>query len=69
MLAKLEKFKAAISAKSTGSNTDVRGDKNEDLSDWIDVSLKFAPDSGKVCFIFLFTLQHQSLVSFFDGAL
>ncbi|GFZ15554.1 cyclophilin-like peptidyl-prolyl cis-trans isomerase family protein [Actinidia rufa] len=42
ILAKLEKFKVAISTKPVESNS-----KGEDLSDWTGVKLKFAPEPGK----------------------
>lgn len=57
MLAKLEKFKQSISAKPfTSSNEPVAftsssepvDNKEEDLSDWKKVKLKFAPERGKV---------------------
>ena len=60
MLAKLEKFKAAISTKPVESNS-----KGEDLSDWTGVKLKFAPEPGKVCFIFLFAFQYHVLYVMF----
>jgi len=57
VLAKLEKFKQSISAKPfTSSNEPVVltsssepvDNKEEDLSDWKNVKLKFAPERGKV---------------------
>lgn len=53
MLAKLEKFKATMSSKSVGADGESGGHKDEDLSDWTKVKLKFEPQSGKV-FSFLF---------------
>lgn len=48
VLAKLEKFKSGIAAKSNKSASDTGDTKDEDLSDWKTVRLKFAPDHGKV---------------------
>lgn len=45
MLAKLEKFKSGLFAKANGSTNAV---KEEELSDWAAVTLKFAPEPGKV---------------------
>ena len=61
MLAKLEKFKATISAKPVESNSKPQGGKGEDLSDWAGVKLKFATEPGKVCFIFLYAFQYDVL--------
>ncbi|KFK29908.1 hypothetical protein AALP_AA7G194000 [Arabis alpina] len=48
VLAKLEKFKQSISAKPfTSSSEPVEDDKEEDVSDWKKVKLKFAPEHGK----------------------
>jgi len=47
VLAKLEKFKNTVSAKSVESNSKAQGGNDEDLSDWAGVKLKFAPASGK----------------------
>ncbi|KAF7817366.1 peptidyl-prolyl cis-trans isomerase CYP57 isoform X2 [Senna tora] len=47
VLAKLEKFKKALSEK-TKPTTDGSGDvTDEDLTDWRNVDLKFAPEAGK----------------------
>ncbi|MED6140891.1 cytochrome P450 monooxygenase 57 [Stylosanthes scabra] len=46
VLAKLEKFKSSLAAKSAPKATE-SADDNKELSDWKAVSLKFAPDSGK----------------------
>ncbi|KAF3447291.1 hypothetical protein FNV43_RR12473 [Rhamnella rubrinervis] len=46
VLAKLEKFKKAISEKSVAPTSE-SGGNNEDMSDWGAVGLKFAPESGK----------------------
>lgn len=57
MLAKLEKFKQSISAKpftlsskpvAMTSSSEPVDNKEEDLSDWKNVKLKFAPERGKV---------------------
>ncbi|XP_020236449.1 peptidyl-prolyl cis-trans isomerase CYP57 isoform X2 [Cajanus cajan] len=47
VLAKLEKFKSSLSAKATPPTDESEDVKNEELSDWRDVTLKFAPESGK----------------------
>lgn len=47
VLAKLEKFKATMSSKSVGADGESGGHKDEDLSDWTKVKLKFEPQSGK----------------------
>ncbi|KAL0330680.1 UNVERIFIED_CONTAM: Peptidyl-prolyl cis-trans isomerase CYP57 [Sesamum angustifolium] len=47
ILSKLEKFKSAFSTKSEGSNGEHGGRKDDDLSDWMGVTLKFAPEPGK----------------------
>ncbi|KAK6162006.1 hypothetical protein DH2020_001847 [Rehmannia glutinosa] len=47
VLAKLEKFKSAFSTKSKGSNDEHAGDKDDDMSDWMGVELKFAREPGK----------------------
>ncbi|KAA8546235.1 hypothetical protein F0562_003026 [Nyssa sinensis] len=47
VLAKLEKFKTAISAKPDGSNSEPRGRNDEDFSDWMGVTLKFAAEPSK----------------------
>ncbi|KAL2237115.1 UNVERIFIED_CONTAM: Peptidyl-prolyl cis-trans isomerase CYP57 [Sesamum indicum] len=47
ILAKLEKFKSTFSTKSEGSNGEHGGRKDDDLSDWMGVTLKFAPEPGK----------------------
>ncbi|KAJ9183610.1 hypothetical protein P3X46_007437 [Hevea brasiliensis] len=47
VLAKLEKFKKAVSAKADTSNSETGGAYKEDLSDWSSVRLKFAPEPGK----------------------
>ncbi|XP_052209918.1 peptidyl-prolyl cis-trans isomerase CYP57 [Diospyros lotus] len=47
VLAKLEKFKKAISATNDESNGKPEGGKDENLSDWTTVDLKFAPEPGK----------------------
>ncbi|XP_009767715.1 peptidyl-prolyl cis-trans isomerase CYP57 isoform X4 [Nicotiana sylvestris] len=44
VLAKLEKFKSGVFAKSNGSTN---AGKEEELSDWAAVTLKFAPEPGK----------------------
>ncbi|KAG5591208.1 hypothetical protein H5410_041722, partial [Solanum commersonii] len=44
MLAKLEKFKAGLSAKANESANAI---KEEELSDWAAVTLKFTPEPGK----------------------
>ncbi|XP_009622702.1 peptidyl-prolyl cis-trans isomerase CYP57 isoform X2 [Nicotiana tomentosiformis] len=44
VLAKLEKFKSGLFAKANGSTNAV---KEEELSDWAAVTLKFAPEPGK----------------------
>lgn len=60
MLGKLEKFKKALSAESTvsQSHSEPEGSNVDDPSEWRGVRLKFAPDSGKVncmfCRIFHF---------------
>lgn len=54
VLAKLERFKKALSGESqkTTPTSGESGDGNdEDLSDWKGVHLKFAPDRGKVSFL------------------
>uniref|UniRef100_A0A166ERV7 PPIase cyclophilin-type domain-containing protein n=1 Tax=Daucus carota subsp. sativus TaxID=79200 RepID=A0A166ERV7_DAUCS len=48
VLAKLEKFKATMSSKSVGADGESGGHKDEDLSDWTKVKLKFEPQSGKM---------------------
>lgn len=48
MLARLEKFKKALSVESTVSRSEPEGGGDDNVSDWKDVRLKFAPDSGKV---------------------
>lgn len=53
MLAKLEKFKAGLSAKANESASAV---KDEDLSDWAAVTLKFAPERGKVFEVYILFL-------------
>lgn len=57
VLAKLEKFKNALSAKATPTTGESTQVKDEELSDWKSVSLKFAPVSGKVSFLFAFHLK------------
>ncbi|OAY54127.1 peptidyl-prolyl cis-trans isomerase CYP57 isoform X2 [Manihot esculenta] len=47
VLAKLEKFKKAISAKEVAANTESGGAYKEDLSDWSSVRLNFEPEPGK----------------------
>ncbi|XP_027330419.1 peptidyl-prolyl cis-trans isomerase CYP57 isoform X2 [Abrus precatorius] len=47
VLAKLEKFKNSLSAKATSTAGESENVNNEELSDWRDVTLKFAPESGK----------------------
>ncbi|KAL1219551.1 Peptidyl-prolyl cis-trans isomerase CYP57 [Cardamine amara subsp. amara] len=47
VLAKLEKFKQSISAKPFTSSSEPVDNKEEDLSDWKKVKLKFAPERGK----------------------
>uniref|UniRef100_A0A5B7BEZ3 Putative peptidyl-prolyl cis-trans isomerase CYP57 n=1 Tax=Davidia involucrata TaxID=16924 RepID=A0A5B7BEZ3_DAVIN len=47
VLAKLEKFKTTISTKPVGSNSESRGGNDEDFSDWMGVTLKFTPETGK----------------------
>ncbi|KAK7321569.1 hypothetical protein VNO77_32353 [Canavalia gladiata] len=47
VLAKLEKFKNSLSAKATSPTVDSGNVNNEELSDWKNVGLKFAPESGK----------------------
>ncbi|XP_059662020.1 peptidyl-prolyl cis-trans isomerase CYP57 isoform X2 [Cornus florida] len=47
VLAKLEKFKACISAKPIEINSKSQGVHEEDLSDWAAVTLKFAREPGK----------------------
>ncbi|XP_024005906.1 peptidyl-prolyl cis-trans isomerase CYP57 isoform X2 [Eutrema salsugineum] len=47
VLAKLEKFKQSISAKPFTSSSEPGDNKEEDVSDWKKVKLKFAPESGK----------------------
>lgn len=54
MLARLERFKNAISAKSVESNSEAGGGYDEDLSDWTGVKLKFATESRKVSFALFF---------------
>nr|QMV80865.1 peptidylprolyl cis-trans isomerase 58 [Clitoria ternatea] len=46
VLAKLEKFKSSLSTKATPTAED-DGSAKEALSDWKDVTLKFAPEPGK----------------------
>lgn len=48
MLAKLEKFKQSISAKPFTSSSEPVDNKEEDVSDWKKVKLKFGPEHGKV---------------------
>ncbi|KAL7159172.1 hypothetical protein ABFS83_01G010500 [Erythranthe nasuta] len=43
ILAKLQNFKSAVLTKAEGSS----GAKDDDLSDWMGVELKFAPEHGK----------------------
>ncbi|KAK6140733.1 hypothetical protein DH2020_025531 [Rehmannia glutinosa] len=43
-----KKFKSAFSTKSKGSNDEHAGDKDDDMSDWMGVELKFAREPGKV---------------------
>ncbi|KAL1552328.1 cytochrome P450 monooxygenase 57 [Salvia divinorum] len=47
VLTKLENFKSAFSTKFKGSNGDDAGAKDEDVSGWMGVELKFAPEPGK----------------------
>ncbi|KAL8537459.1 hypothetical protein ACS0TY_012548 [Phlomoides rotata] len=47
VLAKLEKFKSAFSTKSEGSKSEPASAKEEDLSGWMGVELKFAPEPRK----------------------
>ncbi|XP_019457819.1 PREDICTED: peptidyl-prolyl cis-trans isomerase CYP57 isoform X1 [Lupinus angustifolius] len=47
VLAKLEKFKNALSAKTTSTTGESGDGKEEELSDWKVVDLKFAPQDGK----------------------
>ncbi|KAH6828482.1 Cyclophilin-like peptidyl-prolyl cis-trans isomerase family protein [Perilla frutescens var. hirtella] len=47
VLAKLDKFKSAFSTKFKGSNSGDAADKEEDVSGWMGVELKFAPERGK----------------------
>ncbi|CAH8378033.1 unnamed protein product [Eruca vesicaria subsp. sativa] len=51
VLAKLEKFKQSISAKPFGSSSSSEpgggNTEEEDVSDWKNVNLKFAPEHGK----------------------
>ncbi|KAL2318016.1 hypothetical protein Fmac_031892 [Flemingia macrophylla] len=47
VLAKLEKFKSSLSAKATPPTDESEDVKNEELSDWKEVTLKFAPETGK----------------------
>ncbi|KAL1222340.1 Peptidyl-prolyl cis-trans isomerase CYP57 [Cardamine amara subsp. amara] len=47
VLAKLEKFKQSISAKPFTSSSEPVDNKEEDLSDWKKVKLKFAPERRK----------------------
>ncbi|XP_022867941.1 peptidyl-prolyl cis-trans isomerase CYP57-like [Olea europaea var. sylvestris] len=47
VLAKLEKFKSVFSAKSNGSDDEPVRKKDENLSDWMGVGLKFTPEAGK----------------------
>ncbi|KOM48751.1 hypothetical protein LR48_Vigan07g245500 [Vigna angularis] len=47
VLAKLQKFKNSLAAKETLPASESEDVKNEDLSDWKGVSLKFTPESGK----------------------
>lgn len=47
VLAKLEKFKSVFSAKSNGSDGEPVRKKEENLSDWMGVRLKFTPEAGK----------------------
>lgn len=43
-----------MSSKSVGADGESGGHKDEDLSDWTKVKLKFEPPSGKVFFSSLF---------------
>lgn len=52
VLAKLEKFKKALSEKNTPTTGGSEDVNNEDLSDWRSVNLKFTPESGKVSSLF-----------------
>ncbi|PIN21549.1 Peptidyl-prolyl cis-trans isomerase [Handroanthus impetiginosus] len=47
VLAKLERFKSVFLNNSKGANGEHAGDKADDLSDWMGVELKFAPEPGK----------------------
>ncbi|KAM7510806.1 hypothetical protein LguiB_009681 [Lonicera macranthoides] len=47
MLARLEKFKTAVSSKLAKSDGESRGGNDEDLSDWAAVKLKFTREAGK----------------------
>ncbi|EEF46098.1 peptidyl-prolyl cis-trans isomerase CYP57 isoform X2 [Ricinus communis] len=47
VLAKLEKFKKAISKRADAPSTESGGTYKEDLSDWASMSLAFAPEPGK----------------------
>ncbi|CAN6539639.1 unnamed protein product [Malus baccata var. baccata] len=47
VLAKLEKFKKGVFEKGTAPGIESGGGKDEDLSDWKSVPLKFAPEKGK----------------------
>ncbi|CAJ1972014.1 unnamed protein product [Sphenostylis stenocarpa] len=47
VLAKLEKFKNSLAAKTTPPAAESGDVNNEELSDWRGVSLKFTPESGK----------------------
>lgn len=65
MLAKLEKFKSVFSAKSNGSDDEPVRKKDENLSDWMGVGLKFTPEAGKVLFSFL--MHHGEPIHFDSG--
>lgn len=53
MLAKLEKFKAGLSAKA---NESANATEEEELSDWAAVTLKFTPEPGKVFEVYILFL-------------
>ncbi|XP_071737052.1 peptidyl-prolyl cis-trans isomerase CYP57 [Rutidosis leptorrhynchoides] len=48
VLAKLERFKAAMFTQPASSNGESKAKSEEDLSDWNKIELKFAPDKGNM---------------------
>ncbi|XP_024959792.1 peptidyl-prolyl cis-trans isomerase CYP57 isoform X2 [Cynara cardunculus var. scolymus] len=48
VLAKLEKFKSSMFTQPAAPNGESKGKSDEDLSDWTNVKLKFAPDKDNM---------------------